>query len=121
MALTTAQDLLPSELSETDINIKFKCLDCKLLICKKCHEKVHTKFKNAKDHKIVVLNRERHAGSLQSPELNFTTIKCKQHTDQMCCIYCEDCGQLLCPSCLTSCHFGNNKLQHSCYHQHNSE
>ena len=43
------------KLCESNINIEFKCVDCDLLLCCTCKEKIHTKFKNAKDHRVITI------------------------------------------------------------------
>lgn len=59
------------QLCETDPKINWKCLQCNLLMCSKCKDKIHPKFKSADEHKIVSL-KELSASSDQS---NSTTIK----------------------------------------------
>ncbi|CAG2194690.1 TRIM9_67 [Mytilus edulis] len=41
------------QLCEGDPKIKWKCLDCDLLMCSKCKDKIHSKFKSEKEHEIV--------------------------------------------------------------------
>ncbi|XP_052101131.1 uncharacterized protein LOC127735077 [Mytilus californianus] len=87
-------------LCETDRPIKWKCLDCGILMCNHCKEKVHSKFKNAQDHKIIDI---RDIG-LHSTELDFKNIKCKEHDEQNCCLFCKTCDNLVCPTCVSKVH-----------------
>ena len=87
-------------LCEADRPIKWKCLDCRLLMCNHCKEKVHSKFKNAQDHKIIDI---REIG-LHSAELDFKNIKCKEHDGQNCCLFCKTCDNLICPTCVSKVH-----------------
>ncbi|XP_071153823.1 uncharacterized protein [Mytilus edulis] len=40
-------------LCEVDPKVKWKCLDCKLLMCIKCKDRVHPKFKAANEHRVI--------------------------------------------------------------------
>ncbi|XP_071131773.1 uncharacterized protein [Mytilus edulis] len=100
-----AQDIISCNLCESETKLKWKCLDCDLLMCNKCYDKIHPKFKNAKDHTIVDIKQVGVSCSVRN--LDFTNIKCKEHTTQYCCIFCINCDQLACPSCITKGHAGH--------------
>ncbi|XP_071169292.1 uncharacterized protein [Mytilus edulis] len=85
---------------ETQKSIKWKCLDCSLLICDNCKDKIHLKIKNAKDHKIISIKDI----GLHPEELDFTNIKCQQHAGQSCCLFCTTCDHLVCPTCFAKVH-----------------
>lgn len=106
MASTTngAQDSLVCEFCEIDTKIMGKCLDCGLLLCSKCSDKLHSKLKQAADHRIVKLNdlSDHSQGVPNTQKLKST--KCKIHTSQMYCLYCNTCEALVCPSCIPSSH-----------------
>lgn len=58
------------QLCEGDPKINWKCLQCNLLMCSKCKDKIHPKFKSADDHEIVSLKEL----SASSDRSNSTTI-----------------------------------------------
>ncbi|CAC5382392.1 unnamed protein product [Mytilus coruscus] len=41
------------ELCENEPKLKFKCLECGLMMCQRCCDKVHPKFPSAKDHTVL--------------------------------------------------------------------
>ena len=53
VSIINGQVSIGCQLCETGETIVYKCLVCDLLMCKRCKEKVHPKFPNAKDHKII--------------------------------------------------------------------
>lgn len=87
-------------LCEIDRPIMWKCLDCSLLVCNHCKEKVHSKFKNAQDHKVIDIKEV----GLHAEELDFKNIKCKEHAEHNCCLFCKTCGNLVCPTCVSQIH-----------------
>ncbi|VDI58292.1 Hypothetical predicted protein [Mytilus galloprovincialis] len=88
------------KLCETDRPIQWKCMDCSILMCRHCKDKVHSQFKNAYDHKII----SREEIGLHTEELDFTNIKCEEHTEQFSCLYCYTCDVLVCPTCVAKVH-----------------
>ncbi|XP_071162325.1 uncharacterized protein [Mytilus edulis] len=88
------------KLCETNRTIQWKCMDCSILMCGYCTDNVHSKFKNANDHKIISL---RDVGKHRE-EMDFTNIKCPEHTGQFSCFYCSKCEILVCPTCVTKVH-----------------
>lgn len=102
LSIRRAQIPLECQLCEGSINVKWKCTECELLMCQKCTEKIHPKFKMADMHHVVEI---KYAGSkdkeiFQKPN----RVKCKIHILQDYCIYCQTCDELVCPSCLTKSH-----------------
>lgn len=89
---------------ETEKVIKWKCVDCELLICDKCKDKIHLKIKGGKDHKILDIKEM----GFQTEELNFVNLKCHDHSGQNYCLYCKTCESLVCPVCIAKIH----KKQH---------
>ncbi|XP_063397268.1 uncharacterized protein LOC134681554 [Mytilus trossulus] len=55
MAMSRPEEQCPiqCQLCEVDPMIKWKCLDCDLLMCSKCKDQIHSKFKSEKEHKII--------------------------------------------------------------------
>lgn len=99
-----AQNILLCQLCELESKIQVKCIDCDLLMCKKCHQKVHPKFKLAKEHKIIdikdiSLNQEE-----EIPKVDFKAEKCRVHKAQTICLYCITCSQPVCPVCIANEH-----------------
>lgn len=89
---------------ETEKVIKWKCVDCELLICDKCKDKIHLKIKGGKDHKILDIKEI----GLETEELCFANLKCQDHSGQNYCLYCKTCESLVCPVCIAKVH----KKQH---------
>ncbi|XP_076104920.1 uncharacterized protein LOC143073343 [Mytilus galloprovincialis] len=87
-------------LCETGRPIKWKCLDCDLLLCNHCKEKVHLRVKTAKDHRIIDLKDI----GLHKEELDFANIPCQDHAGQNNCLYCKTCDSLICPTCVAKVH-----------------
>lgn len=48
-----AQTPIGCQLCETGNKIEWKCIQCSLLICSRCKDKIHPKFKGAIDHEIL--------------------------------------------------------------------
>ncbi|XP_063404465.1 uncharacterized protein LOC134687934 [Mytilus trossulus] len=93
------------ELCDGGNKIKFKCLDCQLLMCGRCKDKVHARFKNATEHKIRDIKE-----LVQEEEVdtfNFSDVKCVEHPDQACCVYCQTCKKVICLKCVTKIHNGH--------------
>ncbi|XP_071162339.1 uncharacterized protein [Mytilus edulis] len=88
------------KLCETNRTIQWKCMDCSMLMCGYCTDNVHSKFKNAKDHKIISLKDV----GMYREEMDFTNIKCAEHTEQVSCLYCSKCQILVCPTCIMKVH-----------------
>lgn len=52
-SIQKAQTPIGCQLCETGNKIEWKCIQCSLLICSRCKDKIHPKFKGAIDHEIV--------------------------------------------------------------------
>ncbi|XP_052098620.1 uncharacterized protein LOC127733298 [Mytilus californianus] len=85
-------------LCETEKNIKWKCLTCGVLMCSTCKDKIHLRI--AKDHKVVDIKNV----GLPVEGLDFTNIKCQDHSEQSSCLFCTNCDKLVCPSCIAKVH-----------------
>ncbi|VDI33141.1 tripartite motif-containing protein 71 [Mytilus galloprovincialis] len=85
-------------LCETEKNIKWKCLTCGVLMCSTCKDKIHLRI--AKDHKVVDIKNV----GLPVQELDFTNIKCQDHSEQSSCLFCTKCDKLVCPTCVSKIH-----------------
>ncbi|XP_063420854.1 tripartite motif-containing protein 46-like [Mytilus trossulus] len=99
-SIRKSQTPINCQLCETDKFIKWKCIECNLLMCYNCRDKIHPKFRNATDHKIVDI---KDIGQ-QNEELDFTNIKCIEHSEQFYCLFCKKCENLVCPTCVSKVH-----------------
>ncbi|CAC5418594.1 unnamed protein product [Mytilus coruscus] len=61
---------------------------------------IHLKFKKAKDHKIITGRHGDDSGQI----LDFSDISCKDHSGQVCCLFCKTCDCLVCPTGVTKTH-----------------
>ena len=96
------QTALVCQLCENDPKLKWKCLDCGLLMCQRCRDKVHPKFPLAQDH-IIIDIKDIHQHQSE-PKLEFTQLKCGVHTGQKSCLYCNICDELVCALCIAKTH-----------------
>lgn len=85
---------------ETEKLIKWKCIDCELLICDKCKDKIHLKIKGGQEHRILDI---KDIGD-QQEELDFTNLKCQEHSGNNNCLFCKTCDILVCPVCIAKLH-----------------
>ncbi|VDI63861.1 Hypothetical predicted protein [Mytilus galloprovincialis] len=79
-SIQKAQIPLPCELCEIETKIQWKCIDCNLLLCDKCKNKVHSKFKKAKDHKIITIKEVGLHGDDSGQNVSDT--QCKDQQDK---------------------------------------
>ncbi|XP_076101046.1 uncharacterized protein LOC143070792 [Mytilus galloprovincialis] len=80
--------------------IKWKCEDCGLLLCTNCRDTKHLKIQNAQNHQVIDIKQV----GVHSEEVDFSNIKCKDHTRQACCRFCTNCDSLVCPLCIAKIH-----------------
>ena len=104
----TAQESVLCGLCETESKLTYKCLDCKLFMCDKCSEKVHPKFKNANQHKIIGIKEVGQTESMEKICLDFSNIPCEAHSEQFCCLYCTTCEKVVCSKCIPKYHTGHS-------------
>lgn len=88
--------------------VKWQCLDCGLIICDDCKDKIHRKIKRGKDHKIISIHEKVH---LQFTESDFLNIQCQEHSEQLYCLFCKTCGNLVCPRCIVKFHKGHELIE----------
>ncbi|VDI50159.1 Hypothetical predicted protein [Mytilus galloprovincialis] len=87
--------------------IKWKCLNCIMLMCTNCKDNIHVKFKLAKDHKIIDIKE---AGDcLEEPD--FTNLICDEHTGESCVMFCSTCDRLVCTTCISILHNGHGLVK----------
>ncbi|CAC5382143.1 TRIM2_3 [Mytilus coruscus] len=87
------------QLCEGGNKIQWKCIKCCSLMCDKCKDSTHLKI--AKDHKILNIND---IGKPEGPKdsIIFRYFKCYEHSHQDCCLFCNTCNKLICPTCITT-------------------
>ncbi|VDI22914.1 Hypothetical predicted protein [Mytilus galloprovincialis] len=99
-SLHKSQIPINCHLCDIEKNIKWKCLECELLMCDNCKIKRHPRIKNSINHKVIDIKDI----GLLSEELDFTNIKCRDHPGQTCCFFCKSCNSLVCPTCESKVH-----------------
>lgn len=95
------------KLCETEKKINWKCYECDLLMCDRCKEKIHPNIRNARDHKVL---NTREIGE-HSTELDFSRIKCEEHSGQYGCLFCKTCDNVVCPVCVSKIHNGHELVE----------
>ncbi|VDH95875.1 Hypothetical predicted protein [Mytilus galloprovincialis] len=103
-----AQTVLVCEFCESETKIIGKCIDCCLLLCSKCSQKLHTKLKQALDHRIVELKDLKEQDKQEVPKSKLRATKCQIHKSQVYCLYCKTCEVFACPVCTASSHQNHN-------------
>ncbi|XP_033639131.1 E3 ubiquitin-protein ligase TRIM56-like [Asterias rubens] len=73
-----------------------RCVDCDANFCKTCLQN-HAKFKNHRHHKIV--NAVGSSNERLRVKDKPGSLKCRKHTDQELCFYCDTCVSSVCPKC----------------------
>ncbi|CAG2241912.1 unnamed protein product [Mytilus edulis] len=93
-------------LCEEDTSIQWKCFNCDMLMCAKCKEKIHVKFKFAKNHKVVSIDEV----GRYTEKIDFCHLSCKIHPRQSCVLFCKSCDCLVCPICISETHNGHGLI-----------
>lgn len=106
-ALHQGQALASCHLCENETKINWKCLDCDVLMCDKCKNKIHVKLKCAKDHKVIAIKEV----GLHRKELDFSNLKCTEHDRQSCVMFCTTCDKSVCTSCISKIHKGHGFIE----------
>ncbi|XP_052090154.1 uncharacterized protein LOC127726720 [Mytilus californianus] len=88
---------------EEETKIKWKCINCDVLMCSKCKDKIHAKLKNNKDHNVIDIKEV----GIYRGELDFSDLKCKKHSGQCCVMFCASCDTLVCALCIGNTHNGH--------------
>ncbi|XP_071146901.1 uncharacterized protein [Mytilus edulis] len=102
------------QLCEGGNKIQWKCSTCKSLMCDKCKDGVHLKI--GKDHKIININ------DIGKPEgqkntIIFSEVKCEEHSNQACCLFCKTCNKFICPKCITKVHNKHKLIEEEDYNK----
>ncbi|VDI30014.1 Hypothetical predicted protein [Mytilus galloprovincialis] len=95
---------LGCQLCEGGNKIEWKCTDFNLLMCSRCKDGVHLRI--VKDHRILNINEiGEHEDTLDS--FVFSNLKCQDHPDQPCSLYCKTCSKVICLKCIIKVHNGH--------------
>ena len=87
MSIQSGQIPVGCEICESLKKIKFKCLNCNLLMCSECCDKVH--FRIDKDHQITDIKDI-------GKRVPVRETKCENHKGQPCCLFCQTCKTFIC-------------------------
>lgn len=72
-------------------------------MCDKCKSGVH--YRIAKDHKIIDIRELK-----SDKKFSFEDIKCQEHGEQSCCLFCKRCNTLICVECMAKIHNGHEVI-----------
>ncbi|VDI38047.1 Hypothetical predicted protein [Mytilus galloprovincialis] len=93
------------EFCEASCEIKMKCVNCNLFLCRDCHLKIHSKIKAANDHIGIDIQDYCTESILEnSRKVNLKQISCLKHNQKTCFMFCRDCEQLICSTCVIESH-----------------
>ncbi|XP_071179250.1 uncharacterized protein [Mytilus edulis] len=95
------------QLCESNPKIQWKCKDCNLLMCQKCRDKIHPKFKHAGKHRIFDIKEIGPSAEEGEINMDFSNIPCQKHKGQDCCLFCKACNYLVCATCISTKHNGH--------------
>ncbi|VDI41501.1 Hypothetical predicted protein [Mytilus galloprovincialis] len=104
------QTVLACQMCEEESKIQWKCLLCNFLMCDKCR-KIHEKFKSSEEHNIVDLKSIASEQNTSGQIPNFNNIKCDKHSGKICCLYCTECEEVVCPLCIANNHNTHNMIE----------
>ncbi|CAC5380993.1 unnamed protein product [Mytilus coruscus] len=82
-----------------NIQIKWKCLNCKTLLCNRCGQR-HVSDEFYHEHQVVDLD------SIERMQ-TYDFIKCPSHLKNSVSLYCWECKQTICVDCLGKTHQGH--------------
>ncbi|XP_071796085.1 uncharacterized protein [Asterias amurensis] len=82
-----------------------RCVDCDANFCKTCLE-YHAKIKLNRHHRVVNAAGTSNEGSRNQKKT--CSPKCRKHTDQELCFYCDTCDLLVCLKCVAFDHRAQN-------------
>ena len=103
-SIRKAQNPKLCELCESDINIKWKCVECNKFICNRCKD-IHLNVQTNIQHQIIDIK------SLfqdVQPKIITDNIPCTEHRTKMTCLFCGTCDHLVCADCVSYKHNKHN-------------
>ncbi|XP_063408439.1 uncharacterized protein LOC134692025 [Mytilus trossulus] len=83
-------------------------------MCDKCKDGVHLKI--GKDHKILNIN-DIGKQEVSKDTIIFSEVKCDEHSNQACCLFCKTCNKLICLKCITKVHNGHEFIEEEDYNK----
>ncbi|XP_033646901.1 E3 ubiquitin-protein ligase TRIM71-like [Asterias rubens] len=86
-----------------------RCVDCDENFCKTCLD--HAKIKLNRHHRVVNAAGSLNEGSRDQKKT--CSPKCRKHTDQELCFYCNTCDLLVCLKCVAFEHRAQNSIRSS--------
>ena len=92
------------ELCKTDINIKWRCVECNKFICNRCKD-IHLNVQTNIQHQIIDIKSP--FQDVQ-PKIITDNIPCTEHTTKMTFLFCRTCDHLVCADCILSKHNKHN-------------
>ena len=92
-----------SELTENAVQLAVQyCVQCSQFLCKAC-SRIHKRNKLGKDHSLVELGTKlMHVYELL--KTNSGTVSCDKHSEEQIQMFCTDCQQFACATCLDENH-----------------
>ena len=103
-SIKRAQNPKLCELCKTDLNIKWKCVECNKFICDRCKE-IHLNVQTNIQHQIIDIKSP--FQDVQ-PKIITDNIPCTEHTTKMTFLFCRTCDHLVCADCILSKHNKHN-------------
>ena len=103
-SIKRAQNPKLCEFCKSDINIKWKCVECNKFICDRCKD-IHLNVQTNIQHQIIDIK------SLfqdVQPKIITDNIPCTEHTTKMTFLFCRTCDHLVCADCILSKHSKHN-------------
>lgn len=97
------QEALACQLCAVTTTITVKCMDCNIFMCNGCKEK-HSKFKDADLHKVIDIKHLSSFEHQNNDQLDYKSVKCQEHKDKICYMYCSECKEMVCSTCISSNH-----------------
>ena len=92
------------DLCKTDIQIKWRCVECNKFICDRCKE-IHLNVQTNIQHQIIDIKSP--FQDVQ-PKIITDNIPCTEHRTKMTFLFCRTCDHLVCADCILSKHKKHN-------------
>ncbi|VDI17078.1 Hypothetical predicted protein [Mytilus galloprovincialis] len=100
-----AQTRSVCQFCEESPEIKWKCINCELLLCQLCCSKIHRKSKASLEHEIInIKDIEKESFTSSVRKVDLENLLCTKHSKRKCVVYCNECSQPACSKCLTETH-----------------
>ncbi|XP_071161227.1 E3 ubiquitin-protein ligase Midline-1-like [Mytilus edulis] len=104
-SMGTAQTPALCQFCEESPEIKWKCINCELFLCQLCCSKIHSKIKTSQEHEMINLKDFKEKDFATSVrKVNLENMGCTIHEKQKCFVFCKDCSEPACSTCLMETH-----------------